>query len=141
MSNMKCYKVNAIYYIYAENEDVAECIVNDCIAKNEYYSYHEIKENKPEKLYIVTNAISGGEYTPTLCSSFDEAKDWLIECTANNIRSWMGGKYKILFNMSNIDVIEWGEKNLPDFEFSEKGSKIYYGDDDYNIMNIYEVPN
>ena len=91
-----------------------------------------------EKSYIVTNTISNGEYTPTITSSYDEAKDWLTECTASNIRGWKCGCNKDLFEMSDMEVIEWAKKNLPDFEFSERCSKIYYDSDDYNIMNIYE---
>lgn len=44
---MKCYRVNAVYYVYAEDENDAEKVVQDIgLSQSEYYSYHNIEEDK-----------------------------------------------------------------------------------------------
>lgn len=93
-------------------------------------------------MYIITNTCLNGEYTPSKANTLEEARKWLYECTANNIRAW-GCEYPELNNMSNKEVLEWADDKAEDGEldfcFSEDGSEIYYGDDSYNIMNIYNL--
>ena len=46
---MKCYKVEVTYYVYAEDDDNAEMVVQDIgITDSEYYSCHYITENSEE---------------------------------------------------------------------------------------------
>ena len=92
-------------------------------------------------MYIITNTTMGGEYTPSKAETLEEARRWLLECTANNIRAWKGDEEKSLSNMTNEEVIEWAEENfsLCDFSFSPDSSEIWYDDNSYNIMNIYNL--
>ena len=91
-------------------------------------------------MYIVTNTTGLGEYTPSRFKKLENAKKWLIECTAENIRSWKEDEHDELLFMRNNKVIEWAKNNLGrNFEFSEEHSLIVYGDGSYNLMNIYEV--
>ena len=94
-------------------------------------------------MYIITNTCLNGEYTPSKANTLEEAQAWLVECTADNIRAWKESKYKELADMTDEEVIEWAEDKaedgLIDFCFSKYGSEIYYGDDSYNIMNIYNL--
>lgn len=87
-------------------------------------------------MFIITNTYEGGEYTPSKANTLDEAKAWLKECTANNIRAW---KHPELENMSDDDVIKLAECSSIDFSFSECGSELHYDDGSYNIMNIYDL--
>lgn len=90
-------------------------------------------------MYIVTNTTMGGEYTPSKAETLEEARQWLLECTANNIRIWKEDKEESLSDMTNEEVIEWAKKNLSDFSFSPDNSEIWYDDESYNIMNIYNL--
>jgi hypothetical protein len=94
-------------------------------------------------MYIITNTCLNGEYTPSKAETLEEAQAWLVECTAGNIRAWKEHRYPELNDMSDKEVIEWAEEKAEDgeidFSFSKDGSEIYYGDDSYNIMNIYDL--
>ena len=90
-------------------------------------------------MYIITNTTMGGEYTPSKAKTLEEAQKWLYECTANNIRAWKDACFPELKNMSDKDVIVWAEKNLNNFKFNNNSSEIYYDNDSYNIMNIYNL--
>lgn len=93
-------------------------------------------------MYIITNTCLNGEYTPSKAETLEEAKAWLKRCTAANIRGWKN-EYKFLKEMSDDGVIEWAKCSLNDFEFDEDEmhSAIYYDDESYNIMNIYDISN
>ena len=44
---MKCYRVNVVYYVHAEDENDAEMVIQDIgLTESEYYSYHEISEDE-----------------------------------------------------------------------------------------------
>ncbi len=94
-------------------------------------------------MYIITNTCLNGEYTPSKAETLEEARAWLFECTADNIRVWKADRYPELNDMSDKEVLDWAEEKaedgLIDFSFSNDGSEIYYGDDSYNIMNIYNI--
>ena len=94
-------------------------------------------------MFIITNTTNGGEYTPSKANTLEEARAWLFECTANNIRAWKGCEYPELDNMTDEKVIDWGKEKAKegeiDFSFSKDSSEIYYDDDSYNIMNIYDL--
>ena len=94
-------------------------------------------------MFIITNTTCGGEYTPSKANTFEEAKAWLFECTANNIRAWKGIVYPELNDMSNEEVLKWAEEQSEngeiDFYFSGDSSEIHYDNNSYNIMNIYDL--
>ena len=94
-------------------------------------------------MYIITNTCLNGEYTPSKANTLEEARAWLFECTANNIRVWKGNEYPELNDMSDEEVLEWAEGKAEDgeidFSYSNDSSEIYYDDDSYNIMNIYDL--
>ena len=89
-------------------------------------------------MFIITNTTMGGEYTPSKANTFEEAKAWLFECTANNIPAWQEGEHEELSDMSDVEILEWASENL-DVKFNDWGSEIWYDDDSYNIMNIYDL--
>ena len=94
-------------------------------------------------MFIITNTCLNGEYTPSKANTLEEARAWLMECTANNIRAWKQYEHPELEDMSDEDVIAWAEDKAEDgsidFAFSKWGSEIYYDDESYNIMNIYDL--
>jgi hypothetical protein len=94
-------------------------------------------------MFIITNTCLNGEYTPSKANTLEEAQAWLKECTTNNIRAWKESEYPELRDMSDDEVIEWAEEKAEDgdidFCFNKDGSEIYYGDETYNIMNIYSL--
>ena len=104
----------------------------------ELHDYVQI-EREDKDMYIITNTCLNGEYTPSKAETLKEARAWLFECTANNIRVWKGDEYPELYNMSDEEVLEWAEENLSDFSYNDDSSEIYYDDDSYNIMNIYDL--
>ena len=90
-------------------------------------------------MFIITNTTMGDEYTPSKANTFEEAKAWLFECTANNIRAWKADENEELNEMDNEEVLEWAEENADGFSYNDWGSEIWYDDDSYNIMNIYDL--
>lgn len=94
-------------------------------------------------MYIITNTTMGNEYTPSKANTLAEAQVFMTECTANNIRAWKGNEHQELENMSNEEVIAWATNKAKngeiDFSFENFGSEIYYNDESYNIMNIYDL--
>ena len=92
-------------------------------------------------MFIITNTTFGGEYTPSKANTLEEAKAWLLECTANNIRNYADQeieelekqkKEKILnellrkYNLSVNDIEE-----IEDDEIYEMIDCI----DDYELTN------
>ena len=88
-------------------------------------------------MFIITNTTHGKEYTPSKATTFEEAKAWLFECTAKNIRAYV--KEDIFADMSDAEVLERAESNLDGFSYSEWGTELWYDDNSYNIMNIYDL--
>lgn len=64
------------------------------------------------------------------CPSLDEER-LRSDMTKEEYDAWRHGR------------LEWAEEKaedgLIDFSFSKDGSEIYYDDDSYNIMNIYDL--
>ena len=89
-------------------------------------------------MYIITNITTVGEYTPSKANTLEEAKTWLLECTADNIRAW---KDDLPSEMTDEEVIEWATENLceSEFKFTEYSSYIEYDDHSYNRMQIYNL--
>ena len=91
-------------------------------------------------MYIITNTTATGEYTPSKANTLEEAKAWLLECTAYNIRAWQGDELPSV-DMTDEEVIEWAKDNLveSEFKFTEDSSYIEYDDGSYNRMQIYNL--
>lgn len=91
-------------------------------------------------MYIITNTTNGNEYTPSTAETEKEAYDWLLQCTATNIRAYHTDK-SFLDAKTNTEVIEWARKNMGDnFKFTPTHSEIWYSDGEtYNIMTIYDL--
>ena len=89
-------------------------------------------------MYIITNTTAVGEYTPSKANSLEEAKAWMLECTADNIRACQEDELP-REDMTDEEVIEWAEDNLDEFKFTETSSYIEYDDGSYNSMNIYNL--
>ena len=86
-------------------------------------------------MFIVTNCTPIGNYKPSVFETLEAATDWVYECTAENIKSYIGHD---LEGMNNKQVCLWGESNL-NVKISIGRTEIYYYDDSYNIMEIFEV--
>lgn len=89
-------------------------------------------------MYIVTNCTPQGNYTPVVTETLEEAKAWMVECTAGNIRAAYGNGRTDLFTMTDEEVLAWAEENA-DCNIYDEQTEIYYGDDAFNIMEIFEV--
>lgn len=90
-------------------------------------------------MYIVTNATSEGNYKPSTFSNLQDARNWMYSCTAQNLKLCCH-----LENMSqklnNKELCEWCEENkIIDCEIYDDETRIYYSDDTFNIMQIFEV--
>lgn len=88
-------------------------------------------------MYIITNSTLCGDYTPSTADTLEEARAWMQECTAENIRSSLEGD--LCCGMTDAEIIAWAKDNLEYFEFDEMHSYIQYNDDSYNLMHIYNV--
>lgn len=86
-------------------------------------------------MFIVTNCTPKGNYTPSIFKTIKEAYDWMLECTANNIKQSTDHEF---YGLSNNDVCRWGCKHM-DVKIAIGRTEIYYGDDSYNIMEIFEI--
>ena len=95
-------------------------------------------------MFIITNTCSNGEYTPSKANTLEEAKEWLKRCTVDNLISWQSDKIeeywgKEIDEITDDEIIEWAKEELEDFIFNENESRIYYNDNSYNIMKIYDL--
>ena len=86
-------------------------------------------------MFIVTNCTPTGNYTPNVFKEMKDAIDWIYECTANNIKACTD---KDLSNMTNIEVCHAAEYFM-DCKISLYRTELYYSDDTYNIMELFEV--
>lgn len=92
-------------------------------------------------LYIITNRTEDIEYTPTVVKTKKDAIEWLYECTAANIKSCYHKKNIPWEEMSNKEIIIWGQENILGCEISENKSYIPYSCESWQEMNIYEIEN
>lgn len=97
-------------------------------------------------MFVITNTTPEGEYSPSTAKTIEEAREWMYECTSENILAYTVGhimneeEYSELKKKSNKEICEWAkEKSDLDFEMSEMSTKLYYGDDSYNIMEIHDI--
>lgn len=86
-------------------------------------------------MFIVTNCTPTGNYKPSIFNDLESATNWMHECTANNIKAVTDHCLK---NMSNKDICLWSESYM-NAKISIGRTEIYYDDDSYNIMEIFEV--
>lgn len=87
-------------------------------------------------MFIVTNCSPGGNYTPSVFTTIEGARDWMYECTAGNIDAFVD---EVDFTgMSNLEICQWGRDHI-NAELSEFRTVIHYPDYSYNIMEIFEV--
>lgn len=92
-----------------------------------------------DSMYIVTNATPEGNYRPSIFSNLQDARDWMYSCTANNLKLSCHLE-NIPQNLNYKKICEWCEKNQTiDCEIYDDETRIYYSDDTFNIMQIFEV--
>lgn len=99
--------------------------------------------------YIVTNCTPGGNYTPSIFTNKEDAVKWMKECAADNIEAAFNCELEEEFGEEiyeddfdddgNIErILEYAEENL-DVKIFEDQIEIYYADDSYNILQLFEV--
>lgn len=99
-------------------------------------------------MYIVTNSTPEGNYTPSTFTNKDDAIKWMKECSAYNIKAAFDYELEEEFGEEiynedfdidgNIEhILEYAKENL-DVEISEDKIEIYYADDSYNILQLFE---
>lgn len=104
-------------------------------------------------MYIITNTTSEGEYTPSKADTFEEAKEFMLETTIEN---YVAGNadfsdfadetgteeccdYEELKEKGLVkQFLDWMVKNN-DGEYTETSTAVYYGDDSFNKMHIYNL--
>ena len=91
-------------------------------------------------MFIVTNATPTGNYTPSVFTNFEDAQYWMYQCTADNLRN-CGISYPEELEEDDKAICEWFTMNIEsiDVEVTDKAAHIYYSDDSFNIMEIFEV--
>ena len=91
-------------------------------------------------MFIVTNATPVGNYTPSVFTNFEDAQSWMYECTASNLRTCCNNIPKDL-EEDDKATCEWCAMNIEsmDIEVMDDETSIYYSDDSFNIMEIFEV--
>lgn len=97
------------------------------------------------KIYIITNTTQIGNYTPSVFTKKENAVQWLKELAVENIKSAYEDELKEGFGEDDFDVngnieriLEYASENL-DVEISDSKIEIYYADDSYNILQLFEV--
>lgn len=107
-------------------------------------------------MYVITNRTPDGEYTPTITNSKEEAIDWLRECSINNYVAAYGplefgnmilkyDAYDYLVKAGLVEAfIEFINEDVAETEscskIDDESSIIWYMDETYNNMTIYEFP-
>ena len=104
-------------------------------------------------MYIITNTTPTGEYTPSKAETFEEAQDFMVETTINNYTS-SGYEFSEFAEQTDTEecssyeelkerglvrrFLDWMVEN-GDAEYSEKSTSVYYDDDAFNKMTIYNL--
>lgn len=104
-------------------------------------------------MYIITNTTPTGEYTPSKAETFEEAQDFMYETTINNFIA-SGATFLSFSEWTDTDecssYTELKEKGLvkqfldwmtesSDNEYTEISTAVYYNDDSFNKMHIYNL--
>ena len=93
------------------------------------------------KVFVVTNCTATGNYTPSIFTSEEKAKGWIIELAAGLIRSCA---LKELPDISDEDLILWASKDddapgWTEISVSENKFFIKYGDENFNEVCLHEL--
>ena len=102
------------------------------------------------KFYIVTNTTQIGNYTPSVFTKKENAVQWLKELAADNIKSAYEDELKEgfedLYGSDDLDfegsieaILEFADENLDNVEIYTNEIDIYYADDSFNIIQLFEV--
>ena len=104
-------------------------------------------------MFIITNTTATGEYTPSKADTFEEAKDFMLETTIENYAAGNAdfsdfadeteteecSSYAELKEKGLVDkFLEWAEEN-GDLTYTDKSTAVYYSDDSFNKMTIYNT--
>lgn len=116
----------------------ANCIVGVSFSIPKEVGSNQQTTSSVDKLYVVTNRTNDGVYTPSLFTDLDSAKQWILECTVDNLK----GAYNCLLGKDDNDIIEWAKNKAADgtldFEFIDTESYIGYTDGSCNHMQLFE---
>lgn len=93
------------------------------------------------KVYVVTNCTAGGNYTPSIFTSEEKAKGWIVELTVNLIRDCAK---KDLYFMSDDEVLSWAisveeDERWAELNFNESRFFIEYEDENFNKVKLHEL--
>lgn len=104
-------------------------------------------------MFIITNTTPDGEYTPSKAETFEEAQDFMLETTIENYTAGNAdfsdfadeteteecSTYAELKEKGLVKrFLDWMVENN-DGEYTETSTAVYYGDDSFNKMNIYNL--
>lgn len=97
-------------------------------------------------MFIITNCTDSGNYTPSKADTYKDAFAWMVECTADNIRSAYHYEIeedtgKSVDELSVDDIIDWAKDNLDGyiFDIDDEKSYIEYSDGSFNEMKIFDL--
>lgn len=93
------------------------------------------------KVYVVTNCTAGGNYTPSIFTSEEKAKGWIVELAVNLIRDCAK---KDLYFMSDDEVLSWAisveeDERWAELNFNESRFFIEYEDENFNKVKLHEL--
>ena len=93
------------------------------------------------KIYVVTNCTAEGNYTPSIFTSEEKAKGWIIELAASIVRNCAKG---ILPDMPDEELLIWAveDEDTPGWTeilFSNNEFFIEYGDEGFNKVCLHEL--
>lgn len=102
------------------------------------------------KIYIVTNTTPTGNYTPSIFTKATKAYKWMKELAVENIKAAYEDELKeefedlygsddLEFEGSEEAILEFADENLDDVKIYTDEIDIYYGDDSFNIIQLFEV--
>ena len=90
--------------------------------------------------WIVTNYGGGENYTPSVFDTEEEAREWMKECTAENI--WC--MYDTKLKKAGIDpddddaILRYANKNFSNVEISKNQTIVGEPEEGGNLMQIFQ---
>jgi hypothetical protein len=99
--------------------------------------------------YIVTNTTPEGNYMPSVFTKATEAAKWFKELAVENIKAAYENELKEgfmdLYGDDNLEfdesadcILKYANENF-DVKISNNKIEIYYADDSFNIIQLFEV--
>lgn len=93
------------------------------------------------KIYVVTNCTAEGNYTPSIFTSEEKARGWVVELAVNLIRNCAK---KDLYFMSDEEVLNWAisveeDERWAELNFNESKFFIEYEDENFNKVELHEL--